>query len=1040
MNTRATPTREGERRARLLASGELGVMTRSTSTSPAGSGASATSPRLGPSTSSTGASTSRGRKKTPMPQRRTENSFADASNEDASASTSGTRAISSFFLSQSSRPRAGRRSGDSSSSQRDEGQDEVSVSRTGRRQTSQRRLADLSALTNASDDDEDDEQGGGRSFTTEAAYANRLDASAAHIGQLLSRNGRSARGAQGKGKQRLNDDDQEQPQKENADDDEEEDDDEETSDPDAAKRKHGHRSTPNGASQGASSSQNKLDTPSREKRLPSSRLENHASPQSSSGLLPSLRNLASSAFSSLQAHPSHVLLGIVLLSYMYLNSGTGSLPGLTHSPDALSALTKTTTKLSQRVTNAEAHISRLGKVQGQHSGAMETLQTRVSTLELSASERDEHVRKWKAELSDGRTREEAELGRWKKEVEAALKEERELLEKEITKLQDELERRQKLIAADARKIASAASASVGTAASENKESQAQLKKFDAELRRMADRLADVDSDLGNTRRELSALDKRSSAAQARADEALHAIQDDPTSWLSTYLPSLVPVRWEHSPSQKGKSKGAAKPELRIDEAFWADLRTHFVSHADALKMVEASKSATVVESAAPRPAELKQEDLQKIAANEVRRTLDGNIADGVLLDRASFMVLLQKELRLASAALERKIQTTQKDVELEKKEREEAVENLQQVHHDLVETVQVLGQEKAPSRDGSRWPFSWGGTGSGTDGPAGSGGLAEDEARGDTDSRTRVIELVDQALELYSLDKLGRPDYALYSAGARVLPALTSRSYGQSGTPSRLSAPKFWSWPTGGKKTEITYDAGLASGRGRPPVTALHPDISPGMCWAFPGSRGTLGIKLARRNVRVSHVTIEHAPERLLKDRQDLEAKSPIRSAPRRLEVWGRVVGGQVEWARAQAFNVRQAAEASRARLRRGGSSGEEESLKPEGAKTGRWIRLGEFEYGAGGKSYGSVLQKTQKWSPGGHSHIQTFAVDSDVANLQIGVDAVQVGVLSNHGNQAYTCLYRVRIHGEPQEDDEVDADDPNGIDDTVATGLDSLV
>ncbi|KAE8192099.1 hypothetical protein A4X06_0g4825 [Tilletia controversa] len=1007
-------------------------MARSTSSS--SSPAAPTSARFGTAAATKAASTSRGPRKSQLSQRAAAaNASADASNEDASASATGARAVSSFFLSQAPRSRGGRRSREGSSGQPDEDQEEAPVRQAGRQRTSQRRQADLSVLTNASDEDDDGQQGG-RSFTGEAAYASRLDASARHIGQLLSKNGRNATGARRNGKQRQTDEDEDTQSEGNGNGDEEEEDGE-TSDPDAANRKHGHLSTPNGASSSNRSASNKasssrvtLDTSSRQKEVPPAvRGPDRAHPAASSGLLSSMRNFGLSTLSSVRKHPMHVMqvvLTILLLSYLHLRtSGLESPQG----SDAASALSRTTSKLSQRLTNVESHISKLGKVQGQHSNTLESLSTRVSTLELSKSETEEHVRRWKKELK-GRTREEAELSRWKKEVETALKDQHTLLNKQVGKVREELAVKIQTIAADAQNVTLAASASAATT-SATREAQAEVKKYNAELQRLADRLDEVNCELGKTQDELASLDKRSTAAQTRAEAAMRAITEDPTSWLNDYLPSLVPVRWDRSSTSKGNSKGAAEPELRIDEAFWEDLRTHFVSHAEALTMVEAHKAAMALETPAP-PTE---RDLRAIASREAKRALDGGIADGVLLGKSAFKVLLEKELRLASTALELKINATQTGLEREKLERQDAVEDMRA----LAETVRSAGGDRA-----SRWSFSWGGAGSGSGAASESEGATEAEAGDDDDSRARVIELIDQALELYSLDKLGRPDYALYSSGARVLPALTSRSHGHPGEQVRVAAPKFWSWPVG-KEAGSLRDAELVKGRGRPPVTALHPDISPGMCWAFSGSRGTLGIKLARKNVQVSHVTIEHAPERLVTEAAhgsralSLSSSSPIRSAPRRIQVWGRVVGGSVEWARAQAFSARRAAEESRTRLLKGGLGGEErESMKPEGAKTGRWIRLGEFEYEAGQSELGS---SGKKWSPRRQSHIQTFAVDTAVAALKIGVDAVQVGVLSNHGNERYTCLYRVRIHGEP-EDDDLGADGTNDGEDVGAIGLDSLV
>ena len=119
-------------------------------------------------------------------------------------------------------------------------------------------------------------------------------------------------------------------------------------------------------------------------------------------------------------------------------------------------------------------------------------------------------------------------------------------------------------------------------------------------------------------------------------------------------------------------------------------------------------------------------------------------------------------------------------------------------------------------------------------------------------------DLIDDALLRYSKDIIARPDYALFTAGARIIPSITSdtlvmRSPGLLG---RLVL--------GQKPVE-----------GRSPATALHPDISVGSCWPFAGSTGQLGVLLNRR-VKVSDITLEHASTDVALD---------VSTAPRDVEV-----------------------------------------------------------------------------------------------------------------------------------------------------------
>jgi len=126
------------------------------------------------------------------------------------------------------------------------------------------------------------------------------------------------------------------------------------------------------------------------------------------------------------------------------------------------------------------------------------------------------------------------------------------------------------------------------------------------------------------------------------------------------------------------------------------------------------------------------------------------------------------------------------------------------------------------------------------------------------DITSLLTDLIDAALLRYSKDTIARPDYALFTAGARVIPSITSDTF-------VLSMPGWLSRTIMGHKPI----------EGRSPATALHPDISVGNCWPFAGGEGQLGILLNRR-VRVEDVTVEHASADVALDTS---------TAPREVEV-----------------------------------------------------------------------------------------------------------------------------------------------------------
>ncbi|KAJ3825514.1 hypothetical protein F5880DRAFT_1478075 [Lentinula raphanica] len=252
-----------------------------------------------------------------------------------------------------------------------------------------------------------------------------------------------------------------------------------------------------------------------------------------------------------------------------------------------------------------------------------------------------------------------------------------------------------------------------------------------------------------------------------------------------------------------------------------------------------------------------------------------------------------------------------------------------------------------------------------------------------------LSSLISSALSSYSKDMIARADYALHSGGARVIPSLTSDTF--------TLRPQHTSWTSqflGAMNPFSTSDSnGLAVGR--PPVWALHPDITNGLCWPFNGAKGQLGIALAAPVV-VDSITVDHKKRR-----------SKRRSAPREMEVWGLVEG------RENVRRVKEWKEGLRAERDK-----REDDLDPSPHQLDDSDVLGLAELDV---SYPPTLPQ----SPGYiriasftydiHSpeHIQTFPVLPYVKELGVDFGVVVVLVGSNWGMEDYTCLYRVRVHGE---------------------------
>ncbi|PIA19421.1 hypothetical protein COEREDRAFT_37566 [Coemansia reversa NRRL 1564] len=120
--------------------------------------------------------------------------------------------------------------------------------------------------------------------------------------------------------------------------------------------------------------------------------------------------------------------------------------------------------------------------------------------------------------------------------------------------------------------------------------------------------------------------------------------------------------------------------------------------------------------------------------------------------------------------------------------------------------------------------------------------------------------MIEGALNRYNNDRLGKTDFALFSAGARIIPGLTSLSFEP---PARGLAQRLW------------RKLGMVSSHS--PTTVLDPDTHVGECWPMRGSSGQVAIHLAQP-VDVSDFAIEHVARSIAID---------WRSAPRQVEIWG---------------------------------------------------------------------------------------------------------------------------------------------------------
>lgn len=231
----------------------------------------------------------------------------------------------------------------------------------------------------------------------------------------------------------------------------------------------------------------------------------------------------------------------------------------------------------------------------------------------------------------------------------------------------------------------------------------------------------------------------------------------------------------------------------------------------------------------------------------------------------------------------------------------------------------------------------------------------------------RILQL-ERQLELSSrLDSVGMADYALWSAGAYVITSLTSPTY--------TLQSKTWTWFSLRPPLQL-----------KPPELALSPELHLGYCWAMLGSNGTLGVALAR-TIMPRAITIDHVAKPLLLQ---------VHSAPRDMEVWIVPEPEDRETALVPArWNDEELMTASGAELLGGPAN-----LQHHRFRGTMFVRLANFTYNIHG------------------THpTQTFAVPNEVTGLRLRTDTALFKFLNNWGNEDYTCVYRIRVHGDSMED-----------------------
>ncbi|KAK9695593.1 Sad1 / UNC-like C-terminal [Popillia japonica] len=183
---------------------------------------------------------------------------------------------------------------------------------------------------------------------------------------------------------------------------------------------------------------------------------------------------------------------------------------------------------------------------------------------------------------------------------------------------------------------------------------------------------------------------------------------------------------------------------------------------------------------------------------------------------------------------------------------------------------------------------------------------------------------ITDALDLYADDRTGKTDFALESAGGRIVDTRDTVSYPE--------------------PEKVTFLGVMICTKSNSARAILQPGSLPGECWAFKGSRGCTIIQLLGK-VRITGVTLEHISP-------SMSPSGQITTAPKDFTIKGM-----------------QSVDDSSPDL------------------------LGKFSYDVKG------------------TRLQYFEMPSSDKAYNL----IEFKVLSNHGHPDFTCVYRLRVHGELQ-------------------------
>lgn len=233
--------------------------------------------------------------------------------------------------------------------------------------------------------------------------------------------------------------------------------------------------------------------------------------------------------------------------------------------------------------------------------------------------------------------------------------------------------------------------------------------------------------------------------------------------------------------------------------------------------------------------------------------------------------------------------------------------------------------------------------------------------------------LIKQSIQRYISHTIAKVDFADSASGAKVISQHTSKSYDWK---KGLALPDFYFH----KFLDIL---GFGRMKVNHPTTAFSSDVRLGSCWPFNGAQGQIGIDLGKR-VILSDVGLVHV-------RAD-QSPNPS-SAPRTVSVHAYIEGN-----------------AMRERLNHVLNDGTVEEQETDGNL--KCVLNSSFKIPP---EYVKIM--TFEYDVYNGEEFQVFPVPAYIQRLNVATSRVVFSFENNWGHEDFTCIYRLRLFGEPYYD-----------------------